>query len=206
MLVGYRRTKPRRPTPSMLDEIASAEEQEAWLALQDYEGVTALGPAREPIGRQYGFELSPNPLVEPVNGVSQAAGEQRNVEDVRADSLFFRSEKIEEQSRHALFVERFGDDSVALTEAARAASVREGYERRRTGRDAQGSDKPKRRNCHFAGFYPARLLHFLGAIRRRLSNLPNERLGADRHVRIDPPQRTLAVTKRFHPFDLHQPK
>ena len=83
----------------MLDEIASAEEQEAWLALQDYEGVTALGPAREPIGRQYGFELSPNPLVEPVNGVSQAAGEQRNVEDVRADSLFFRSEKIEEQSK-----------------------------------------------------------------------------------------------------------
>ena len=30
--------------------------------------------------------------IEPADGVGQAAGEQRNVEDVRADSLFFRSE------------------------------------------------------------------------------------------------------------------
>ena len=81
-------------------------------------------------------------------------------------ALFFRSQKIEEQSRHAAFVERFGDDSIARTEAARAASVREGYERRRAARDAQGSDKPKRRNDHFAGFDPARLLISLRAIRR----------------------------------------
>ena len=95
--------------------------------------------------------------IEPANGVDHAARKQRNVEDVRAVALFFRREEIEQQSRHAAFVERFADNLVARTEAARAASVREGDERRSAARNAQGSAKPQRRNNHFAGLRSARL-------------------------------------------------
>src|SRR5271166_7032429 len=66
--------------------------------------------------------------IEPVDGVNQPAGEQHDVEDVRAVALFFDRQEIEQQSRHAAFVERFGDNLVARTEAAGSASVREGHQ------------------------------------------------------------------------------
>ena len=123
--------------------------------------------------------------IEPVDGVNQAAGEQHDVEDVRAVALFLRRQEIEQQSRYAALIERFGDNFVARTEAARSASVREGYERRGAARNAQGSAKLQRRNDHFAGFGSARLFPSLLATRRRSKH---SRLLAARQFKRQSPQ------------------
>src|SRR5271166_656603 len=134
-------------------------------------------------------------LIEPVDGVNQPAGEQRDIEDVGAVALFIHRQEIEQQSRHAAFVERFGDNLVAWTKAARAASVREGYERGRAVRDAQDSPEPQRRNDHFAGFGPARIFPSLRAIRRRSKH--RHHIHANRHIRIDRAQKPLVVMRLF---------